>query len=84
MRVSGYVLGDGATPNNNWIYMGLEDWTISRNIEDGETIWFISGNGMVARGTDSFNAIRPVFYISSSALYSSGDGSIDNPYRIEI
>ncbi len=82
--VSGYVLGDGATPNDNWIYMGLEDWTISRNIEDGETIWFISGNGLVARGTYSFNAIRPVFYISSSALYSSGDGSINNPFRIEI
>ena len=29
-------------------------------------------------------SVRPVFYLNSDVAYASGDGSIDNPYRIIV
>ena len=76
--------------NNNWMYMGVWEWTITRglaSLTQSNCAWLVDSYG--SPGNYYYNqysdfGIRPSFYISSSALYSSGDGSIDNPYRIEI
>ena len=65
---------------------GIIDWTLSRYTNEPNMIFTIhlgvSIGGSGQNGMTPF--VRPVFYLNSSALYSSGDGSIDNPYRIEI
>ena len=74
--------------NNNWMYMGLDEWTLSRRSDFSDNAWNVDYDG----GVDTVNvyslafkgAVRPVFYLCSSVLYSEGDGTRENPYRIEI
>lgn len=74
-----------AATDSNWLYLGDNEWTISRWANDSEVAYYVLSTGYVNNiSVYASCAIRPSFYISSSALYSSGDGSIDNPYRIEI
>lgn len=72
----------------NWMYMGLDEWTITPHTSSNGYLEFadyVDSRGRVTNTYAMFGfAIRPVFYLQSSVLYSSGDGSIDNPYRIEI
>ncbi len=71
--------------NNNWMYMGLYEWTISRNS-------FYSGNAFGVSNTGSLiyygyvysndTAVRPSFYLTSSTTYVSGSGTSSDPIRI--
>ena len=76
----------GTATSNNWMYMGLDEWPINPYSSDSYWVFlvFADGHSGGAAARNMSGAIRPVFYIQSSVLYSSGDGSINNPYRIEI
>ena len=70
--------------NNNWLYLGSAEWTISRSSNYTNVAFFISGNGAINDNyiyTNSL-AIRPVFYLNSNVSYVSGGGTELNPYRI--
>ena len=75
----------------NWMAMDLvADWTISPYTDDSGysylahlsgfvTIGSVDGNGVIlSKGA----AVRPAFYLNSSAKYLSGDGSVSSPIRI--
>ena len=69
--------------NNNWMYMGLYEWTISRRSSGSVSAFRVNLTG------DLFNdavygayAVRPVFYLTSSTNYVSGSGSSTDPIRI--
>ena len=77
--------------SSNWLSLGSEEWTISRN-EMEEDSWYSGSSVDSAFGIDSSGDIRyyvsgtgldvrPVFYIAS-ATYLSGDGSLENPIRL--
>mgnify|MGYP004535279231 CR=1 FL=1 len=75
----------------NWMYMGFNDWTITRGETRGEGssnfAFSVQYDGSVRFDTpiDSTlfqTAVRPSFNLSSSVLYKSGDGTSSNPYRI--
>ena len=67
--------------NVNWMYMGLVEWTISRNATRSNYVLYVSNSGNVYyRNVDSSAlAVRPVFYLTSSVNYASGSGSAIDP-----
>ena len=68
------------------MYMGLYDWTISRESSITDNVFSVYHNGGI--GLDSvyirFNATRPTFYLKSNIAITSDDGSQNLPYRIEL
>ena len=84
--IDNYVEIDNANPNNNWMYMGTYEWTVSRHSDSGDA-WLVSIIGSLSYGsvddTSGF-PVRPSFSLSSSVMYSEGDGSIENPFRIKV
>ena len=77
-----------ASNENNWSYLGLYEWFITHNYNNAIDVYYLNSMGMIiGNGTvnnDMTMVIRPTFYLKPSVLITSGDGSIDNPYRIEI
>ena len=75
---------DAAT-SVNWMYMGLVEWTISRNADNASFVFIVYDTGHVSNNYASTAlALRPVFYLSSSVKFSSGDGTSSNPIRLEL
>ena len=71
---------------SNWIYIGLYEWTISRN-SDGISPAFIIYNYGYNGSSGSLAgiyAIRPVFYLSSSVAYDGGTGEMNSPIRLSL
>ncbi len=82
--------------NKAWLYLLEEkyyEWTISpeQNYVDntyGKAVWGLYPNGYPNQNrvmySSNINNIRPTFYLKSDVQYQSGDGTIENPYRIVI
>ena len=69
-----------AIKNVNWMYMGLYEWTISRDADDAYFAFIVYDTGHVRSNlANSALALRPVFYLSSSVNYASGSGSSSDP-----
>ena len=69
---------------SNWMYMGLYEWTISRDSGDTDISFYVHTTGLVDYDhvSTAFNAARPVFYLESAVTYVSGSGSMTDPLRI--
>ena len=69
---------------SNWMYMGLYEWTISRNSGNTDFSFLVHTTGYVgdSRVNTDFNAVRPVFYLNSNVAYDSGIGTIVDPIRL--
>src|SRR5699024_534750 len=72
------------TINNNWMYMGQDEWTISRNSDTRYAFLVHSSGSVLGYLVDVLysSAVRPVFYLNSSINYVSGSGSSADPIRI--
>ena len=69
--------------STNWMYMGLYEWTISRNADSSDRAFGVYGDGGVNdRGVDLYYAVRPSFSLESSITYASGSGTQSDPIRI--
>ena len=65
---------------NNWMYMGLYDWTITP-VSAGAI--YVMGDGVTHDGYTSLTrAVRPVFYLNSDVLFADGNGTISKPFLI--
>ena len=70
--------------NDNWLYLGDREWTISRNSDVDLLAFYVSDSGFVNHGgtnSDEY-AIRPVFYLESTVVIFGGTGTQSDPYRI--
>ncbi len=75
----------------NWMYMGLEDWAITRvsNVSNdafyANEYGYVFYCGVLDRNNVSYYsfAIRPCFYLNSNVTYKSGAGTISSPFIIE-
>ena len=68
---------------NNWMYMGYDDWTISRLSDYSHYAFLVDSSGGVHDSDVSFsNGVRPSFNLSSSITYVSGSGSMSDPIRL--
>ncbi len=70
--------------NNNWMYMGLYEWTISRIADNSNFAFFVYSDGFVYNyGVYyGFNGVRASFNLESSVSYVSGSGSMSDPIVI--
>ena len=76
------------TYNNNWLAMGLLDWVINADRDNIYNAFSFSYFGYImSTGVSSYMAYcstRPTFYLSLDVKMSSGIGTKEDPYRIEI
>ena len=69
--------------STNWMYMGLYEWTISRNADYSGRAFYVYRVGYVAYGgVNDYLAVRPSFSLESSITYVSGSGSASDPMVI--
>ncbi len=73
--------------SSNWMYMGLDEWTISRCSSSNSYAYRVNNSGNVYYHYSDYlyyryYAIRPCFYLISSTQYVSGSGTQSDPIRI--
>ena len=69
--------------NNNWMYMGLYEWTISRNAVFSDGAFLVYDVGYVGGNyVYDLNGVRASFSLESSVSYVSGSGSMSDPIVI--
>ena len=67
----------------NWMYMGYNEWTISRHSDNTNSAFFVNSTGNVlGSNVRSDNGVRPSFNLESSVKYVSGSGSMSDPVRV--
>ena len=76
----------GNVANNNWLFEGSDEWTISRDSSSNSGAIMISSSGFLDDGYGVTNKyrIRPCFYLNSDVKYISGSGTESDSYRIGI
>ena len=76
-------LNNTSNTNNNWLYMGFHEWTITRISDIAASGFRVYSDGSVNNGY-VYNdlAIRPSFYLESDVELSGGNGTVTDPYRI--
>ena len=77
---------DNAT-NDNWLYTGLYEWTISRDSDASDGAFAVRvGGGLSVDPVDYSDgaAVRPSFSLSPSIKFTSGEGTAANPIRINM
>ena len=78
-----YDYDSSAIKENNWLYMGLAEWTITPYSSNSSDVFNLNYSGNLF--TDSANngySVRPVFYLKSNISYGEGNGTKDLPFRI--
>ena len=70
--------------DNNWMYMGLSEWTISRDSSVSTLAFRVHSTGYLINYTVYHlnGVVRPVFYLTSSITYNRGSGTAADPVRI--
>ena len=69
--------------NNNWMYMGLYEWTISRYADYSDIAFGVGSDGNVNNaGVYDYSGVRASFNLESSVSYVSGSGSMSDPIVI--
>ena len=70
---------------NNWLYMGLVEWTIIPVSSSSSSVFYAGNSGHVS---DNFArvgyAARPVFYLESNVALQGGSGTSSDPYRLAV
>ena len=72
-----------AAKTTNWLFLGHNEWTISR-LSDGTTFAFsVDSTGSVSiNSVGDSSGVRPSFNLESSVKYVSGSGSMSDPVRV--
>ena len=69
--------------SKNWLYLGSEEWTISRNSGGSDSAFRVGSGDLDNYSVSYFSfAVRPSFNLLSSTTYVSGSGSMNDPVRI--
>ncbi len=73
-----------AIKNVNWMYMGLQEWTISRRADISNLAFNVGSTGNLSSRNvgDIAFGVRPVFSLTSSVNYVSGSGTAADPISI--
>ena len=79
-----YDYGGAAIKNVNWMYIGANEWTISRYADISNNAFVVNESGYVTDGSYVAIAygVRPVFSLTSSVNYVSGSGTAADPISI--
>ena len=70
---------------NNWLYMGLYEWTITPRSSTSNSVFYLSTSGYLLNNNAYYGySVRPVFYLKSNISYASGNGTKASPFRIAV
>ena len=71
--------------SNNWMYMGLWEWTINPNSSYSGVVFTCVPHGRLDHtGAAGGFAARPVFYLESNVQLEGGSGTSSDPYRLAV
>ncbi len=70
---------------NNWLYMGLTEWTITPHSSGSYLVFYVYYLGYL-RNNNAYvgYAARPVFYLKSNVEFNGGTGTSSDPYRLAV
>ena len=68
--------------SKNWLYLGSNEWTISRNSGTASNAFDVFSGYVLNRNVIISYAVRPSFNLESSVKYVSGSGSMSDPVRV--
>ena len=70
--------------DENWLYLGLYEWTITPVSGSSYRLYYLNING-AENGANSVSnyTLRPTFYLKPNIAYLSGSGTESDPYRIQ-
>ncbi len=72
-----------AIKSANWMYVGFNEWTISRDAGNSSNIFHVHASGyLYVSLVTNASGVRPVFSLSSSVNYVSGSGSATDPILV--
>ena len=80
-----YDYNNSTITANNWLYMGLVEWTIIPSSSSSGSVFRVYDSGRLSiysayRGY----AARPVFYLESNVSLQGGSGTSSDPYRLAV
>lgn len=77
--------------NNNWMYMKLQEWTITPYSSAAYSVFYLdyfddsaSSGRLSLAATGFIYFVRPVFYLESNVGLASGNGTLENPYCLAV
>ena len=70
----------------NWMYMGLDEWTITPYFSGRSFVFYASGAGNLFPNGHEFSGFggRPVLYLKASVAYAGGSGTKDSPITLVV
>ena len=79
LRLGELMAGQDDVTSNNGIYWLLTPYSASN-------VWYLYNNGIANSGYNTMNkyAIKPVLNLKSNVIIISGDGTLQNPFEIEL
>ena len=70
---------------NNWLFMGLNEWTITPYSSYSHLVFYLIFNGYLGYYNAAYGcSVRPVFYLKSNIPYVEGNGTKTSPFRIVV
>ena len=70
---------------NNWLYMGLFEWSISPYSSYSNYVFYVNSNGyLYLSNAHNGNSARPVFYLESNVQLEGGSGTSNDPYTLAV
>ena len=71
--------------SNNWLYMGLYEWTITPLSSGSSAVFYVRSNGYLNYSSASSGyAARPVFYLKSNVALQGGNGTSNDPFILAV
>ena len=77
---------NGGCRIKDWLYISNDhQWLMSPHSDDSRFVFYVGKGGLFDTNLNDYTyAVRPVFYLNSSASITNGDGSLNNPYLITL
>ena len=80
-----YDYESSAITSNNWMYMGLYEWTITPSSSGSVNVFFVyDRSSFDRRFASTGSSARPVFYLKSNVALQGGSGTSSDPYRLAV
>ena len=70
--------------SNNWLYMGLYEWTITPRSSSSYSVFLVGVNGNLSYSSVLGYAARPVFYLKSNVALQGGNGTSNDPFILAV
>ena len=80
-----YDYNNSSITSNNWLYMGLVEWTITPYSPLSDHVFRLVEEGYLYTSLAYlYYAARPVFYLNSNVEYSGGTGTESDPFTLVV